>query len=220
MDKRLLEAAGHKITIYFGDDHDTLFYLHDEQRMGEDVASSLDGRVSFAIISGNNWERDFTPWRHKKVFHGGRDFLGGADDYLETLVNEIIPEVESQSFAPKKRGIVGYSLAGLFAYYSVYKTDVFSLMGSVSGSLWYPGMDDFIEKEMPKRIPDRSYFSIGERESATKNPVLAKAQECEILGYKKMQALGSNAFYETNPGGHFDDAPKRIAKAMLYLAGR
>lgn len=37
-------------------------------------------------------------------------------------------------------GIAGYSLAGLFALYALYKTDVFTRVASMSGSLWFPGI--------------------------------------------------------------------------------
>ena len=37
-------------------------------------------------------------------------------------------------------GIAGYSLAGLFALYALYKTDAFTRVASMSGSLWFPGI--------------------------------------------------------------------------------
>lgn len=46
---------------------------------------------------------------------------------------------------PRWRGIAGYSLTGLFAlYYAIYQTDLFSRVGSISGTLWFPGMKEYI----------------------------------------------------------------------------
>ena len=70
---------------------------------------------------------------------------GGADDYLRLLIEEIIPTAEKEiDGVPRWRGIAGYSLAGLFSLYAIYRTDLFSLVGSMSGSLWFPGMKEYI----------------------------------------------------------------------------
>lgn len=62
-------------------------------------------------------------------------FTGGADNYLRLLTEEIIPAAEKEiNGVPCWRGIAGYSLAGLFALYGIYQTDLFSRVGSMSGS--------------------------------------------------------------------------------------
>ena len=70
------------------------------------------------------------------------------------------------------RGIAGYSLAGLFALYAIYQTDLFSHVGSMSESLWFPGMKEYIFSHEPKCRPDCMYFSLGDKESKTRNTVL------------------------------------------------
>lgn len=57
-------------------------------------------------------------------------------------------------------GITGYSLAGLFAVYAIYRTDVFS-GGCMSGSVWFPGFKEYIFSRELKRRPDCIYFSLG-----------------------------------------------------------
>ena len=39
--------------------------------------------------------------------------------------------------------IAGDSMAGLFAVYALYRTQVFSRVASASGSLWYPGLLEY-----------------------------------------------------------------------------
>lgn len=73
---------------------------------------------------------------------------------------------------PLWRGIIGYSLAGLFALYAIYQTDTFSRVGSMFGSLWFPGMKEYILIHEPKCWPDCMYFSLGDKERKTHKPVL------------------------------------------------
>ena len=74
-------------------------------------------------------------------------------------------------------GIAGYSLAGLFALYAIYRTDVFSRVGCMSGPLWFPGFKEYIFSHEPKKPPDCIYFSLGDKEAKTRNPVLKTVQE-------------------------------------------
>ena len=69
---------------------------------------------------------------------------GGADEYLKVLLEEILPGVLSRiSGSPVFLGIAGYSHAGLFALYSMYHTDRFDRVASMSGSLWFPDFKEY-----------------------------------------------------------------------------
>lgn len=106
------------------------------------------------------------PWVGPEAFKNGKPFSGGADDYLRLLVEEILPKAEKQlSSPPALRGIIGYSLAGLFGLYTIYQTDVFSRVGCMSGSLWFPGFKEYIFSRSPKRRLDCMYFSLGNKEA-------------------------------------------------------
>ena len=53
---------------------------------------------------------------------------------MKLLIDEILPKAkELMEGEPKFTGIAGYSLAGLFAVYAMYKTDVFDRVASMSG---------------------------------------------------------------------------------------
>ena len=105
------------------------------------------------------------PWDGPEAFKNGKPFSGGADDYLRLLVEEILPKVEKQlSSPPALRGIMGYSLAGLFGLYTIYQTDEFSWRG-MSGSLWFSGFKEYIFSRSPKRRLDCMYFSLGTKET-------------------------------------------------------
>lgn len=161
-----------------------IIYLNTFAREGQKVfeATQVAGSPLFTlvVISGLDWNHDMAPWDSPAAFKKGEPFTGGADDYLRLLVEEIIPRVEKElPGLPAWRGIAGYSLAGLFALYAIYRTDVFSRVGCMSGSLWFPGFKEYIFTHEPKRWPDCIYFSLGDREAKTRNPVLKTVQEIQ-----------------------------------------
>ena len=164
-----------------------------------------------------DWETHFSPWPAPKVFKGSADFGGLADAYLGTLTHEIVPAAEAAAgIAPQWRGLAGYSLAGLLSVYAPYQTDIFSRTASVSGSLWFDGLADFLQ-HAPPTLPERAYFSIGDREKNSKNPRLACVETRTQAAQQLMQARGASSILELNPGGHFEHVPARMARAVEWL---
>ena len=95
------------------------------------------GDFALAAISVLNWNRDLSPWETPGI-RNNRYSFGGADEYISQLTGKIMPEILSKlPGTPEFTAIAGYSLAGLFALYAAYRTDVFSRVASVSGSLWF-----------------------------------------------------------------------------------
>ena len=91
--------------------------------------------------------RDFTPWPAPGI-REGEAFTGEAGDYLGFLTERALPLLERDFRAaaqPQRRGILGYSLGGLFALWAQRQGEVFRLAGSLSGSLWYPGWLGYME---------------------------------------------------------------------------
>ena len=81
------------------------------------------------------------------------------------LTGQIVPSVEARlGFSPVSRAIAGYSLAGLFALWAVFQTDVFDRAASVSGSLWYDGFTDYINSSVSPSGLRQIYLSLGDRE--------------------------------------------------------
>lgn len=118
------------------------------------------------------------------------------------------------------RGIAGYSLAGLFSLYSLYQTDLFSRAASMSGSLWYPGITEYISSHTMKRIPDHLYFSLGSREAKTRSPLMKTVQENTEKMEKYYSEKGIDTILQMNPGNHYQDAEKRTAAGIRWLLER
>ena len=125
-----------------------VIYLNTYSNEGQKVyeAAQAVGCPPFSLVavSDLDWNRDMAPWDSPAAFKNGEPFTGGADDYLRLLVEEIIPRAEKDLAGPPAwRGIAGYSLAGLFALYAIYRTDVFSTGGvhvRLSVVSWFQGV--------------------------------------------------------------------------------
>ena len=151
-----------------------IIYLNTFSDEGQKVyeATQAIGCPPFTLvaISDLDWNHDMVPWDSPPAFKNAEPCTGGADDYLRLLTEEIVPTAEKElAGVPCWRGIAGYSLAGLFALYAIYQTDLFSRVGSMSGSLWFPSMKEYIFSHEPKRLPDCMYFSLGDKESKTRS---------------------------------------------------
>jgi predicted alpha/beta superfamily hydrolase len=194
-------------------------YTHLSAEVAEAVALLLnDTKVVLVAIDRVDWNAELSPWPAPRAFRGEIDFTGGAAAYLTELIQQIIPAVEASiGYTPSCRAIVGYSMAGLFAAYALYHTDQFSLAASVSGSLWYDDFLNYMKENRPIKIPERVYFSLGNRESQVRNQRLARVEACTIEAEKHMRFLGSMTLFELNQGNHFADVPERIAKGIRWL---
>ena len=152
------------------------------------------------------------------AFKNGEPFTGGAGETLHLLVEEIMPKAEKElPRAPDWRGIAGYSLAGLFALYAIYQTDVFTRVGCISGSLWFPGFLEYVFTHEPKRRPGCLYFSLGDKEAKTRNPALQTVQENTKAVQAFYRKKGIVTMFQMNRGNHFIQGAERVADGMKWL---
>lgn len=178
-------------------------------------------RPVLAAVQVDDWEETLSPWPGKSPFRGGRDFGAGADAFVDRLVDELLPDVRRRAGLQNGRAyIAGYSFAGLFALYSLYKTDAFDGAVCASGSLWYPGFMEYAESHALCGTPERLYFSLGDAESRTRNPVMRTVGERTEALVSHYRALGVDCVWELNPGNHFAEPDARLAKGILRLLDR
>ena len=118
------------------------------------------------------------------------------------------------------RGLAGYSLAGLFAVYSLYRADCFSRIASMSGSLWFPDFKEYVFSHEMKRIPEHLYLSLGDRECQTRNRYLKNVQiNTEEINTFFMQK-GIDTVFQLNPGNHFKNAVQRTAAGIAWMLSK
>ena len=221
MDTNVLSTGSRKVIIYSQTEAADcpVIYIHaDAEAMSELLSLLGERRIILAAVEEVDWEADLSPWPAPKAFRGGVEFTGGADAYLSEFTEEIVPAVEETlGFSPRHRILAGYSMAGLFAIYALYRTDIFNRAVSVSGSLWYDGFLDFIKDNRPVRQPDRVYFSLGDHEAVTRNQRLAAVQDCTAQAEQHMRNMGVTTVFELNAGNHFADVGQRIAKGLDWI---
>ena len=88
----------------------------------------------------------------------------------------------------------------------------------MSGSLWFPGFREYVFSHAPLRRPDRVYFSLGDRECKTRNPVLQTVQENAEAICRFYREQGIRTTFQLNPGGHHDHPVERTAVGIEWMA--
>ena len=206
--KRLGNLTSDNVFIQMVDDHDL------EVMEGEiETLRQLSGGEDWALVAVkvDDWNSDLTPWKADPVF-GKEGFGDGASVTLEYLLENVIPEFQREG---RRFYIAGYSLAGLFALWTAYETDVFEGAVAASPSVWYPGWTDYAEKHDFRA--ERAYLSLGDKESKTRNQVMAKVGDNILRQDEIFRNSGVECKFEWNPGNHFRDADKRTAKGMAWM---
>lgn len=226
--KKELKLYNKNITIYYSNTIKKapviILNSYDENTLEifNKVKELTDKEFIFISISNINWNSEMSPWYMDKLYKNEDNYSGNADEYLNILAKNIIPEIEE--FIKKELkinisyyAIAGYSLAGLFAIYSLYKTDMFKRVICCSGSLWYPNFINFIKEHELVSNPDKIYFSLGNKESNTKNEMLATVEDNTKLIVNYFSDKGIETIYEVNEGNHFQNVSLRIVKAIVWI---
>ena len=170
---------------------------------------------SFDLICLNvpHWNDDLSPWFAPRLFKNDTDCGGQADAYLKKvmhIVESLIPDGSTIIIA-------GYSLAGLFALYSGYQSDCFCGIVCASASLWFPQWMDYVVDHTISPSVKAIYFSIGDKESKTKNSILQTTQKNTEQLARFYHDQGIETFFELNPGNHFVDNELRLTKGIAWM---
>lgn len=215
---RQLSAGPYQLTIFAPDEPvEGVIYIPLHGNAAEIAGRISRLRAALVFIDGFDWNRDLSPWPAGAVF-GDEDFSGQADAFLNELIHEILPAAEKEmKLCPAWRSIAGYSLAGLFAAYAVYRSSMFSRIASVSGSMWYDGWMEYAEKTPFASPIERAYFSVGAKEKKTRNARMQPVEENTRAMNRLFEERGAKSRFVLNPGNHFVDAQKRLKDALEYL---
>ena len=193
------------------DDHDIEVL---DSEVAEIVKLAGDTGFTLAAFKVDDWNADLSPWEAPPVF-GSEGFAGGAEATLKYVTDQLIPELKGTG--DPKIFIGGYSLAGFFALWAVYQTDLFSGAAAASPSVWFPGWIDYAEKNSVKA--GRVYLSLGDREEKTKNPVMRTVGDNIRRQYELLQEDPGckKSRLEMNQGNHFKEPDIRTAKGFVWL---
>ncbi|MBP3255592.1 MAG: alpha/beta hydrolase [Clostridia bacterium] len=228
--EKTINLENKTITIFYNENNKKekipVIILNTFDEDGEDIWNKVktitDKEYVLVTISNINWNKEMSPWYMDKLFKSEDNYEGKADEYIELLSKRIIPKVEKILKQDLEKDIdnyiiAGYSLAGLFAIYSLYKTNIFTSVISCSGSLWYPNFIEYVENNELKTKPDKIYFSLGNRECKTKNELMSKVEEKTKYLEQYYNNKNIKTIYEENEGNHFQDVTNRIAKGIKWI---
>ena len=221
MDRFEFQIQQRKVCVYPSSTKGPIVYMHSFMDNGDTFCRQLKTRCpdhTLVVISHLHWDDDLTPWYCPPLSKEDRPCGGKADDWLQTLTHEIVPQVEDGlNEKPTYRILTGYSLAGLFAIYAMYHTDLFQRAGSMSGSFWFPDFGAYIQHHEMCIQPDRLYFSLGTKEACTPHPVLRTVQANTESLVKYYQEKGIKTRLEWNPGNHYQEAEQRMVRGIMWL---
>lgn len=168
---------------------------------------------SLLLFPVEDWNRALSPWPAPPVF-GKEGFSGEAGETLALLEGEVLPALES-ALRPACFCLGGYSLAGLFALWAGYESPRFWGVAAVSPSVWYPDWDRFIAgHSMQAR---QVYLSLGDKEARTRSQTMAAVADRITLQQETLLSQGTRSVLEWNPGNHFREPERRVAKGFSHL---
>lgn len=159
---------------------------------------------ALAAFEVGDWNADLSPWAMP-------DFAGRGCDTLSFIEKTLLPQVR---YGDIPAIIGGYSLAGLFALWAAYVTDMFAGAAAVSPSVWFAGWSDFSESRIPKA--KNIYLSLGRKEEKTRNKMMSAVGDNIRRQYRYFEENAIHSILEWNDGGHFTEPEKRVAKGFAW----
>ena len=190
------------VLIQMVDDHD----LEGMESEVSEIGKLTDKKFYLIAVKVRNWNTDLSPWKAPAFF--GKDAFGdGAADTL----GEVLKFCTDRE---KHHIIGGYSLAGLFALWAAYQTDLFAAVAAASPSVWFHGFVEYMKERRPQA--GSVYLSLGDKEEKTRNPVMATVGNRIKEVHELLKEQGIKTVLEWNPGNHFRDADIRTAKAFAW----
>ena len=188
------------------DDHD----LEGIENEVEIITRSSNRSFYLLAVKIEDWNTDLSPWTAPAVF--GKNGLGcGAEKTLISIL-ELCTDSRRSYF------IGGYSLAGLFALWAVYISDVFRGAAAASPSVWFPGFTDFMRRENIRT--GAVYLSLGDREEKVRNRIMAAVGDRIREAYDLLLEREIDCVLEWNEGNHFREPDVRTARAFAWLMNR
>lgn len=207
-----------------------------------DLASIAQGRTANLVrVPIRDWNASLTPWPAPALRSEEDDFAGEASVTFEELVTGAIPAIErAEGLSPSRRGICGYSLAGLFALYAFargfssaqdgaqpvrpsHPTDScplaypFQACACLSGSVWYEGWINYLRTLEFDASGRYAFLSVGSREKNAGIPLLRTVKKNMQASAQILQQHGCEVDYVVGPGNHFEHTQERFDAGISAL---
>ena len=205
---------------------DKICYMILPQGIKEDLAAGLEilsekYGISIVVIGNVDWNDDLTPWPAEGVFRKAKPFGGHAAEFLDRLIHVIIPEAEKRlGIEEAERTILGVSLSGLFAVWSMFETDAFTNIISISGALWYDGFVDWMKENTPSTSIRKVCMLLGEKEKHAKEKRMATVEDRTATAANILKKkTDASITFELVEGTHFSPIMPRLERAFEVVYG-
>ena len=202
-----------------GEDLPVIYCIaQEDQELLKECEALSCNKFHLVTIENVDWNRNLSPWAAESVVTKNDGFTCQGSDFLNWMLSNVVPLVEQELEGEQHLSyIAGYSMAGLFALWSLYQTEFFQGAVCASGSLWFPEFEAFATLNELKLNPNRIYLSLGDRESFGRNPFLKKTETVYRHIADSLTSKGNQVFFEMNPGNHFQDVDLRLAKGITWI---
>ena len=220
MKPETIHISGKECYVYFNPEASCLLIQpvdeHELEHMQKEVEmmeALTDKPFSFVAFRIENWNEELTPWAAPPAF-GRVPFGDGARQTLTFVTDSLLPAVQGRGLDVSRCLLGGYSLAGLFALWAGYQCDRFRGIAAVSPSVWYPGWIEYVATR--KAFAKAVYLSLGDKEERARNAVMAQVGKAIRRQHELLSAQTVDTILEWNPGNHFVDSEKRMAKGFAW----
>lgn len=221
--KSIIESTEYKLNMLSETWSDTVIIYISNVQFGEGgsnierkVKQTAECEFCMCELVVNDWDRYLTPWK-ADVNMNGRVFQGQASELLTDIKSVILPKIKEYS-SNARIYIAGYSLAGLFALWSIYECNEFAGVACCSGSLWYPGWIEYATQHSLKNNIS-VYLSLGRKEKNTKHYLIKSVEE---KTQQQFELLADEIYVDAvkmqiHEGGHFNNIEERMSSGIRWL---
>ena len=181
------------------------------------AVSRLD-TTTLIDVAIDDWNNALTPWQAPGLRREDPPFGGEARRTLEALTCELATFERQNGLAPSHHAIIGYSLGGLFALYTLLNERMYDAAASVSGSLWFDEWTSYLERQPPDLGHGRfAYLSVGTKEKRAAQPRIKLVEQRTRQTEQLLQRLGFDTELTVGPGSHFQFVQDRLNRGFAVL---
>lgn len=175
-------------------------------------------RCSMVAISGVDWNDALTPWPACGVFRKKKPFGGKAADFLTALQGEYFHDIEEAlGVTDAERYLVGVSLSGLFAIWTLTQTSVLKGIAAISPSLWYDNFAEWFGSADLKGGAQKVHISLGDKEKNSKEQRMTKVETCTEEIVRALAEKGVAVDFQIFDGTHFSPILPRLELALASI---
>ena len=166
-------------------------------------------------VSGlNSRIYDYTPFEDKNW----QRKTGGASQYLNYLKNTVLPYIEADFRTTQKSTLVGNSLGGLFAAYTLFtEPSLFSNYIIGSPSVWFKENSILAMAVKPAASTTKVYIAVGELEESEGEQMVSGARQLAAKITKQSGELVTTNLFVIPHARHATAFPTTITQALDWI---